>query len=170
MSKSKKRNYLTETQIGQIKAILSETPDIQIKSLIDRLSLTITPSGLCHRLKRNKIPYKGNTVFTKEQRTNIKIALSENPDTPLNDLIEKLSLPTTTKELKRKLRSTGVLPKTTRTFLTKSQVEQVLAAISETPNISAKELIAKFSLPITSAGLRNRLRRMGIPYKGKKID
>ena len=53
--KGKPQGKLTPEHIAQIKTAISEQPDISLNQLIQKLSLPVTASGLCHRLKRDNI-------------------------------------------------------------------------------------------------------------------
>lgn len=123
MTMEKKRNSLTKAQLEQVKAVLAETPDISLTCLIEKLSLTITLSGLCHRLKRANIPYNERSNLTREQNSQLMEALAKNPETPLDELIEELSLPITPYKLRRKLIRDGIWPNA-GTVLTKAPTEQ----------------------------------------------
>jgi len=166
--KSKSHGKLTEEHIAQIKSALYELPDISLSDLIEMLSLPVTLSGLCHRLKRDNIHYKKRHIFTKKQLELIKMAFSENSGTKPCDLIARYSFPISEYQMRKKLTQMGLMQKA-RIVLNKQQIEQIKDVLTEQPDIPLTELIIKLALPITVAGLRNRLRKMGIPYQGQRI-
>ena len=165
--KGRPQGKLTPEHIAQIKSAISEQPDISLNQLIQKLSLPVTASGLCHRLKRDNIPYKKRFVFTKAQNALIRAAFKEKPDITPSELIAKYSFPVTGHDMRRKLTNMGLMPKA-RTALTDAQIAQIKAELTEHPDMPVSELIVKLSLPVKTAGLRNKLRKMGIPYKGQR--